>query len=123
MASYLQRWEAAKTAFTNATGVKKPAPSGAFKAFFNYTSLTGALKDADKALADMEAGKTADLPKLIAAAEKKVPVLAASINSYLKVLEDSAKLEKADSNAKTDLYRHLKVLSAELKAIHAHAVQ
>ncbi|HTF90300.1 MAG TPA: hypothetical protein VK843_17930 [Planctomycetota bacterium] len=123
MTNYLPRWEAAKTAFTNATGVKKPAPAGAFKAFFNYTSLTGALKDADKALTDMERGKTAEMPKLIAAAEKSAATLAKSITTYIKVLEDSAKDEKAENNAKTGLYRHLKVLTAELKAIIAHAVQ
>ena len=123
MATYIQRWEAAKTKFTAVTGVKKPSPKGVFNSFFNYTSLTGALKDADAAVAGLETGKPATMPSLIAAAEKKIPALSASINNYLKILDESAKLEQADNNAKTALYRNLKVLSAELKAIDLHAIQ
>jgi len=122
MAAYLDRWETAKTKFTNETGVKKPKPKGFFKSFFNHTGLTSALKDADAAVENYDKTKPADQPKLVGKLEEKVAKLTRAINSYLDVLESSAKDEEADNNAKTELYRNLKVLSAELKAINTHAL-
>jgi len=125
MATYLGRWETAKTKFTSATGEKKPKPKGFFNSFFNHTGLTTALKEADAVAALLEPGATkeADAPKAIAKAEEKFGKLSKAIASYLQILQKDAKMEQADSNAKTDLYRNLKVLSAELKAIDASAVQ
>ena len=123
--SYLSRWETAKTKFENATGEKKPKPKGFFNSFFNHTGLTGALKDMDAIVPLLQPGaiKEAEGPKVLAKAEEKSAKLTKSINEYLKILERDAKMEKADNNAKTDLYRNLKVLTAELKAIDASAIQ
>jgi hypothetical protein len=125
MATYLQRWETAKTKFTNATGEKKPKPTGFFNSFFNHTGLTSALKDADAVAAQLSAGATKpeDMPKVLAKGDDKFAKLSREITEYLKILDKDAKMEKADNNAKTDLYRNLKVLSAELKAIDAAAGQ
>jgi hypothetical protein len=119
---YLDRWEAAKTKFENATGVKKPKPKGFFNSFFNHTGLTTALKDTDAVLDELPRAKQEDIPKLLKKGDEKVPKLTKAVNDYLKVLEKDAKDEKSDNNEKTDLYKNLKVLSAELKAINAHAI-
>lgn len=123
--NYLARWETAKTKFTNATGVKKPKPKGFFNSFFNHTGLTTALKEMDAIGAQLEAGATKpeEMPKVLAKADDKVSKLTKAINDYLKILENNAKTEEADNNEKTELYRQLKVLSAELKAINASATQ
>ncbi len=59
------------------------------------------------------------MPKVLSKADEKFTKLGKAITSYLQILEKDAKMEQADNNAKTDLYRNLKVLSAELKAINA----
>jgi hypothetical protein len=119
---YLDRWEAAKTKFENATGVKKPKPKGFFNSFFNHTGLTTALKETDAVLDELPRTKPEDVPKLLKKGDEKIPKLTKAINDYVKVLEKDAKDEMADNNGKTDLYKHLKVLSTELKAINAHAI-
>ncbi len=121
MATYSQRWTTAKTKFEDSTGVKKPKPTGVFNKFFNHTSLTAALAECDGNVGIMATAAPKDKPKLLVAAEKSVPKMSTAISTYVKVLEDSANDEKSDAKAKTELYRHLKLLIAELKAIDAHA--
>ncbi len=123
MATYSERWEAAKDKFETATGVKKPKPTGVFKEFFNYTSLSRSMSDVDKLIMTYDSSKPDAKAKQIPGIEKKVTAMSTGIDTYLKVLEASAKDEKADQNAKTAIYRELKVLSAELKAIKLHAKQ
>lgn len=124
MANYSERWEAAKTKFESSTGVKKPKPTGVFKEFFNYTSLSGSMKAADTVIAKYDKSKPDDKPKQIPDVAKKVQAMGVAIDSYLKVLEASAKDEKSENaGAKTALYANIKVLSAELKAIKLHGQQ
>lgn len=123
MTTYNQQWETAKAKFASATGVKKPKPDGFFKAFFNHTGLTSALEDTDAIMAKIESAKPDDRAKLVGTAEGRVPKLGGAIADYLKILDKHAKDEKSDANEKTQLYRHLKILSGELKLIDAKAVQ
>jgi soluble cytochrome b562 len=115
MSDLAARWDKAKKDFEGITGKKKPDPKGKFAKFFHHTGVSGALKDADKAIDGMDkVHDPKDKQKAIAAAEKILPKVQKAATSYIKTLDDAVKDEVSDKGEKTAYSKGLKFLRERL---------
>ena len=120
-------WQDSKAEFLRLTGEKKPKPKGFIDRTFNHTNLKTTLKQVDKAMEALDEatrGEALGMPDAIKKARSAAKPLKSAVASYLKVVEADAQTEIADHQGdKTQLYRGLKYLSAELQALVAKVEQ
>jgi hypothetical protein len=115
-------WQDTKDEFQKLTGQNTPKPKSFLPRAFNHTGMTSALKAVDKAVDDIDdkkKQKLATYPDFLKKADAAAKTLHTTVASYLKLVEKEALDEVGDDGEKSQLYRGLKYLKAQVNAIVA----
>lgn len=126
--SAYDRWQDTKSKFQQLTGEKKPKPKGFVAQAFGHTGLTKALHGADESIESLEeaqfmpSGEKRDkaLAEAIAQGDKILKTMEKECGGYAAFLKKEADDDKADEGQKSQRYRAIKMMKAELDQLVAN---